>query len=114
KKHNVPDWYIDSCLKIEYMFPKAHASAYVISAVRTAYYKLYHPIEFYAAYFSIRAVDFDADIFSQGYETIRRTLVEIEEKGFQALPKERAMISVLEMSLEMTARGFTFTGIDLY
>jgi DNA polymerase III subunit alpha, Gram-positive type len=114
KKHNVPNWYIDSCLKIEYMFPKAHASAYVISAVRTAYYKLYHPIEYYAAYFSVRAADFDVDVFGQGYEAIRRTLIEIEEKGFQALPKEKNMISILEMGLEMTARGFTFKSIDLY
>jgi DNA polymerase III subunit alpha, Gram-positive type len=114
KKHNVPNWYIDSCLKIEYMFPKAHASAYVISAVRTAYFKLYHPIEYYAAYFSIRAADFDVEVFGQGYEAIRRTLIEIEEKGFQALPKEKNMISILEMGLEMTARGFTFKSIDLY
>lgn len=114
RQHNVPQWYIDSCLKIEYMFPKAHASAYVISAVRTAYYKLYHPIEFYAAYFSVRAADFDVEVFGQGYESIRRTLIEIEEKGFQAQPKEKAMISILEMGLEMTARGFSFKGIDLY
>lgn len=115
KKHNVPKWYIDSCLKIEYMFPKAHAAAYVISAVRTAYFKLYYPIAFYATYFSVRAAeDFDIELCCQGYEAIKAKLIEIEEKGFQASPKEKAMVSVLEMALEMTARGFSFKGIDLY
>ncbi|GIP36851.1 DNA polymerase III PolC-type [Paenibacillus sp. J31TS4] len=114
RKHKVPAWYIDSCEKIEYMFPKAHAAAYVISAVRTAYFKLYHPIEFYATYFSVRAEDFDVELFCQGYDAILRKLIEIEEKGFQALPKEKAMVSILEMGLEMTARGFTFRPVDLY
>lgn len=115
KKHDVPKWYIDSCQKIEYMFPKAHAAAYVISAVRTAYFKLYYPIEFYATYFSVRASeDFDIELCCQGYEAIKAKLIEIEEKGFQASPKEKAMVSVLEMALEMTARGFSFKGIDLY
>lgn len=114
KKHKVPDWYIESCERIEYMFPKAHAAAYVISAVRTAYYKLYHPIAFYATYFSVRAEDFELDLLCQGYDTILKRLIEIEEKGFQALPKERAMISILEMALEMTARGFSFKPVDLY
>ncbi|WP_128894204.1 PolC-type DNA polymerase III [Longirhabdus pacifica] len=114
KEHNIPNWYINSCLKIEYMFPKAHASAYVISAVRTAFYKVYHPISFYAAYFSIRAEDFEIELLCQGYDAILKRLKEIEEKGFQALPKEKAMISVLEMALEMTSRGFSFQSIDLY
>ncbi|MEI7027293.1 PolC-type DNA polymerase III [Paenibacillus sp. y28] len=113
-KHGVPKWYIDSCLKIQYMFPKAHAAAYVISAVRTAYFKLYYPIEYYATYFSVRAEDFDIELMCQGYDAILRKLKEIEEKGFQALPKEKAMISILEMALEMTARGFRFKPIDLY
>ncbi|WP_127580686.1 PolC-type DNA polymerase III [Paenibacillus koleovorans] len=114
KKHKVPQWYIDSCLRIEYMFPKAHAAAYVLAAVRTAYYKLYHPIEFYATYFSMRAEDFDVDVFSQGYDVILKKLIEIEEKSFQAAPKEKAMMPTLEMALEMTSRGFGFKGIDLY
>ncbi|WP_342561473.1 PolC-type DNA polymerase III [Paenibacillus sp. FSL R7-0345] len=114
KKCKVPQWYIDSCLKIQYMFPKAHAAAYVISAVRTAYFKLYHPIEYYATYFSVRAADFDIELCCQGYEAINRQIGEIEGKGFQALPKEKAMLPVLEMALEMTARGFTFKNIDLY
>ncbi|MCG7407455.1 PolC-type DNA polymerase III [Paenibacillus sp. ACRRX] len=114
KKCNVPQWYIDSCLKIQYMFPKAHAAAYVISAVRTAYFKLYHPIEFYATYFTVRAEDFDIELCCQGYEAIGRKIDEIEAKGFQATTKEKSMIAILEMALEMTARGFSFKPIDLY
>ncbi len=114
KNCKVPQWYIDSCLRIEYMFPKAHAAAYVISAVRTAFFKLYHPIEYYATYFTVRADDFDLELLCQGYEAILRKLIEIEQKGFSALPKEKNMVSQLEMSLEMTARGFTFKPIDLY
>ncbi len=114
KKHNVPDWYIDSCQKIEYMFPRAHAAAYVISAVRTAYFKVYHPIAYYAAYFSVRAEDFDVDLFCQGYDAILKKLVEIEEKGMQATAKEKSMVSILEVALEMTARGFSFKPIHLY
>ncbi|BCG59647.1 PolC-type DNA polymerase III [Paenibacillus sp. URB8-2] len=114
KKCKVPAWYIDSCLKIQYMFPKAHAAAYVISAVRTAYFKLYYPIYYYATYFSVRAEDFDIELCCQGYDAILRQIVEIEAKGFQALPKEKAMLPILEMALEMTARGFTFKSIDLY
>jgi DNA polymerase-3 subunit alpha (Gram-positive type) len=114
KRCKVPQWYIDSCLKIQYMFPKAHAAAYVISAVRTAYFKLYHPIEFYATYFSVRAADFDIELCCQGYEAIGRKIVEIEQLGFQAPPKEKNMLPILEMALEMTARGFTFKPIDLY
>lgn len=114
KRCGVPQWYIDSCLRIEYMFPKAHASAYVISAVRTAYFKLYYPIQYYATYYSVRAADFDVDLFCQGYDAILKMLVEIEQKGFQATTKEKNMISILEMGLEMTARGFKFKPIDLY
>lgn len=114
KNCKVPQWYIDSCLKIQYMFPKAHASAYVISAVRTAYYKLYYPIEYYATYFSVRAEDFDIELACQGYEAISRKIVEIEQLGFQASTKEKSMLSVLEMALEMTARGYSFKTIDLY
>ncbi|WP_027084342.1 PolC-type DNA polymerase III [Cohnella panacarvi] len=114
KRCKVPQWYIDSCLRIEYMFPKAHASAYVISAVRTAYFKLYYPIEFYATYFSVRAGDFDVELFCQGYDAILKMLIDIEAKGFQATTKEKNMISILEMGLEMAARGFKFKPIDLY
>lgn len=114
KRCKVPQWYIDSCLRIEYMFPKAHAAAYVISAVRTAFFKLYHPIAYYATYFTVRAEDFDLELLCQGYDAILKRLVEIEQKAFAASPKEKASISILEMALEMTARGFSFKPIDLY
>lgn len=114
RDHNVPEWYIDSCLKIEYMFPKAHAAAYVISAVRSAYFKIYHPMAYYATYFSVRADDFDVELCCRGYESIFKKIEEIEEKGMQATPKEKSLLTVLEMALEMTARGFSFKGIDLY
>ncbi len=114
KRCNVPAWYIESCERIEYMFPKAHAAAYVISAVRTAYFKVYHPLAYYATYFSVRAQDFDLEVLCQGYDSILKKLIEIEEKAFQATPKEKAMVSILEMALEMTARGFSFKPIDLY
>ncbi|QHW30029.1 PolC-type DNA polymerase III [Paenibacillus rhizovicinus] len=114
KRCKVPQWYIDSCLKIEYMFPKAHAAAYVISAVRTAYFKLYYPIHYYATYFSIRAEDFDLELLCQGYDAILKKLIEIEQKGFNATPKEKNSVSLLEMSLEMTARGFSYKPVDLY
>ncbi|MDR0270042.1 PolC-type DNA polymerase III [Paenibacillus sp.] len=114
KNCKVPQWYIDSCLKIQYMFPKAHAAAYVISAVRTAFFKLYYPIYYYATYFSVRAEDFDIELCCQGYDAIQRQIVEIEQKGFQATTKEKSMLSVLEMALEMTARGLSFKNLDLY
>jgi DNA polymerase-3 subunit alpha (Gram-positive type) len=114
RRCGVPEWYIESCLKIEYMFPKAHAAAYVISAVRTAYFKLYYPIEFYAAYFTVRAEDFELETLCQGYDAILRRLNEIEEKGVNATTKEKNSITILEMALEMTARGFVFKPIDLY
>jgi DNA polymerase-3 subunit alpha (Gram-positive type) len=114
RRCGVPEWYIESCLKIEYMFPKAHAAAYVISAVRTAYFKLYYPIAFYAAYFTVRAEDFELETLCQGYDAILRRLNEIEEKGMNATTKEKNSVSILEMALEMTARGFVFKPIDLY
>lgn len=114
KNCKVPQWYIDSCLKIQYMFPKAHAAAYVISAVRTAFFKLYHPIEYYATYFTVRADEIDIELMCQGYDAIYRKITEIEQLGFQAPPKEKNMLPVLEMGLEMAARGFSLKSIDLY
>lgn len=114
KEHKVPAWYIESCERIEYMFPKAHAAAYVISAVRCAFFKVYYPIQYYTTYFSVRAEDFELDLLCQGHSAILKRLLEIEEKGFAALPKEKSMISILEMALEMTSRGLSFKPIDLY
>ena len=114
KKNNVPDWYIGSCLKIKYMFPKAHAVAYVLMAVRIAYFKVHHPILFYAAYFTVRADDFDIDTMIRGSASIRTKIDEINAKGLDASPKEKNLLTVLELSLEMSERGFTFKKVDLY
>ncbi|HLR63865.1 MAG TPA: PolC-type DNA polymerase III [Pseudogracilibacillus sp.] len=114
KEQNVPDWYINSCQKIKYMFPKAHAAAYVLMAVRIAYFKVYHPILFYAAYFSIRAADFELDTMVRGSDAIRKRMREIKERGNDAAPKERTLLTVLEVALEMCERGFSFSKVDLY
>ncbi|WP_147802319.1 PolC-type DNA polymerase III [Alkalicoccus halolimnae] len=114
KKHGVPDWYVSSCLKIKYMFPKAHAAAYVLMAVRIAYYKVHEPMMFYAAYFTVRADDFDLDTMVKGSASIRRQIEEIQAKGLDASPKEKSLVTVLELSLEMCERGFSFQKVDLY
>jgi len=114
KKHNVPDWYIESCKKIKYMFPKAHAAAYVLMAVRIAYFKVHHPILFYAAYFTVRADDFELDTMIKGSKAIRNRIESITAKGNDASPKEKNLLTVLELSLEMCERGFSFKKVDLY
>lgn len=114
KNNGVPDWYINSCEKIKYMFPKAHAAAYVLMAVRIAYFKVYYPILFYAAYFSVRANDFEIDTMIKGSNALRKRISEIKEKGNDASPKEKNVLTVLEVALEMTERGFSFQKIDLY
>ncbi|QDI90269.1 PolC-type DNA polymerase III [Salicibibacter halophilus] len=114
KNHGVPDWYIQSCLKIKYMFPKAHAAAYVLMAVRIAYFKVHHPILFYATYFSVRASDFELETMQKGSAAIRARIEDIQAKGFDAAPKEKSLVTVLELALEMTERGFSFGSIDLY
>ncbi|MBM7632626.1 PolC-type DNA polymerase III [Geomicrobium sediminis] len=114
RKHDVPEWYINSCLKIKYMFPKAHAAAYVLMAVRIAYFKVHHPILFYAAYFSVRASDFEIDTMQKGGAAIRARIEEINAKGFDASPKEKNLVTVLELALEMCERGFEFKDVDLY
>lgn len=114
KKHSIPDWYIDSCQKIKYMFPKAHAAAYVLMAVRIAYFKVYYPILFYAAYFSIRASDFELGTMVKGADALRNRIKEIKTKGNDATPKEKSLLTVLEVCLEMTERGFHFQNVDLY
>ncbi|WP_017753794.1 PolC-type DNA polymerase III [Calidifontibacillus oryziterrae] len=114
KKNNVPDWYIESCLKIKYMFPKAHAAAYVLMAVRIAYFKVHFPILFYAAYFTVRADDFEIDAMIKGGNAIRGKIEEINAKGLDASTKEKNVQTVLELALEMCERGFSFQKIDLY
>ncbi len=110
----VPDWYLESCRRIKYMFPKAHAAAYVLNAVRIAYFKVHHPLSFYAAYFTVRAEDFDLALMERGADAIAMRIEEIEGKGVTASPKEKSLQTVLELALEMTRRGFAFQTLDLY
>lgn len=114
KKQNVPDWYIDSCLKIKYMFPKAHAAAYVLMALRVAYFKVYFPILYYCAYFSVRADDFDLVAMAKGKEAVKERMKEITDKGMDASTKEKNLLTVLELCNEMIERGYEFGMIDLY
>ena len=98
------------------MFPKAHAVAYVMSAIRIAYCKVHHPVAFYIAYFSVRADDFDASIMAKGIGRAREAVAEIEKKKKDGTvsPKEENLIPILEICIEMYARGLTFDKIDLY
>ncbi|TDL83300.1 PolC-type DNA polymerase III [Peribacillus frigoritolerans] len=114
KKNEVPDWYISSCLKIKYMFPKAHAAAYVLMAVRIAYFKVHHALLYYSAYFTVRADDFDIETMVKGSEPIKAKIVEINQKGLEASPKEKSLLTVLELALEMCERGYSFQKVDLY
>jgi len=114
RDNGVPEWYIDSCLKIEYMFPKAHAVAYVMMAFRIAWFKVYYPREFYASFFSIRAEDFDPENILQGREQIKDRIREINRQGMQASQKDKKLLPILELALEMYARGLLFHPVDLY
>ena len=114
KSKGVQDWYIESCKKIKYMFPKAHAAAYVLMAVRIAYFKVHYPIYFYAAYFSIRASDFELDTMVQGAESLRNRINSIKSQGNDATAKEKNLLTVLEVSLEMYERGYEFERVNLY
>lgn len=115
KENNVPQWYIDSCLKIKYMFPKAHAAAYVMMAFRIAYFKINYALAYYAAYFTVRASDdFDYSCMCRGEEIARQTAKEIEQKGNTATTKEKGKLTVLELVIEFYCRGYKFYPIDLY
>ena len=115
REHNVPEWYIKSCEKIKYMFPKAHAAAYVTNAFRIAWFKVHEPKAYYSAFFSIRASDeFDSEIMIFGEEKVKNKMKEIDLQGNNATQKDKAMYPVLELVLEMYERGFKFLPIDLY
>ncbi|WP_121609227.1 PolC-type DNA polymerase III [Mesobacillus foraminis] len=114
RKNSVPEWYIDSCKKIKYMFPKAHAAAYVLMAVRIAYFKVHHPLLYYAAYFTVRAEDFDVEAMVRGSQSIKARVDEINGKGLDASTKEKNLLTVLELALEMCERGYSFKKVDLY
>lgn len=115
KENNVEDWYIESCKRIKYMFPKGHAVAYVMMAVRVAYYKVYYPLAYYATYFTVRgADDFDADLICKGETVVHTKLQELYNLGNQATVKDKGLITVLELSFEMYKRGFKMLKVDLY
>ena len=110
----IPDWYIESCGKIKYMFPKAHAAAYVISAFRIAWYKVHMPVYFYASWLTSKATDIDVETMIKGYDSIKAKIIEIQNKGYDATNKELGQLESLKVALEATARGITFAPIDLY
>lgn len=115
KAADVPDWYIESCQKIKYMFPKAHAAAYVMMAFRIAYFKINYPEAYYATYFTVRACDdFDYSCMCKGMDVAKAAMREIHAKGMESTAKDKAKMTVLELIVEFYARGFKFLPIDLY
>ena len=114
REHDVPQWYIDSCMKIKYMFPKAHAAAYMIATLRLGWYKVHKPVEYYAAYFTVRGEDFDGAVVIQGKAAVKRRMDEINMKGKEASAKENASYATLQIVNEMLARGIEVLPIDLY
>ena len=114
KEHNVPQWYIDSCMKIKYMFPKAHAAAYMISTLRLGWYKVHRPTEYYAAYFTVRNDNFDGATLIKGRQAVMDKIRNINEKGFDATEKEKAEVPMLQIMNEMLARGIEVLPVDIY
>ena len=114
KQADIEPWFIESCRKIKYMFPKAHAVAYVINAFRLAYYKVHKPAVYYAAQFSAEYDDFDIESMIKGYESVKQRIIEINEKGFDATNKESSILECLKVALEALARNIKFKPIDLY
>lgn len=113
KAHGIPDWYIESCQKIRYLFPKAHAAAYVSMAFRIAYFKVHYPLAFYATYFTIKGDEFDVRIAYEGLDFINKELKKIQNEGIDNV-KDKARESVLEVAKEMLLRGYKFIGIDIF
>ena len=113
REGGIPEWYIEACQKIKYMFPRAHATAYVMMAWRIAYCKVHYPLAFYAAYFSIRAAEFDADVVARGKDYVKKQLDALEAKETPDI-KEKATIIVLQLAWEMYLRGFFMERVDIY
>ena len=114
REHDVPDWYIESCKRIKYMFPKGHAVAYVMMAIRIAYFKVYYPEAYYATYFTVRADEFDGDLIAKGDEAIVAKMDEINKAGNDASNKEKNLLTTLEIVHEMYLRGIRVRKVDLY
>ncbi|SNR89020.1 DNA polymerase-3 subunit alpha [Anaerovirgula multivorans] len=114
RENNVPEWYVDSCNKIKYMFPKAHAVAYVMMSFRIAFFKVHYPESFYATYFTMKAEDFDADLVTKGKEIVKKKIIELENMGNNMTAKEKNLLTVLEVALEMFCRGIELLSVDLY
>ncbi len=114
REHGVEEWYIGSCKKIAYMFPKAHAAAYVIAALRVAWYKVHYPAEYYAAYFTGRGEDFDAAPVQAGIDRVKEMMLDIRQRGKEASKKEQDMADTLFVIYEAMLRGVEFLPVDLY
>ncbi|MGO5344072.1 PolC-type DNA polymerase III [Lactobacillus amylovorus] len=113
KNKKIPDWYIPSCLKIKYMFPKAHATAYILMALRIAWFKVYYPEIYYTAYFSVRADLFDLVAMSHGKNTVKAAMKEIQDKGMDASAKDKSLLTVLEIANECLERGIKIKMVDI-
>lgn len=116
REHNVPEWYIDSCMKIKYMFPKAHAAAYMISTLRLGWYKVHRPAEYYAAYFTVRSENLDGALAMKGRKAVREKMNQIKHKQsvHEATAKDDAELATLQIVNEMMARGIEVLPIDVY
>ncbi|HPL53171.1 MAG TPA: PolC-type DNA polymerase III [Bacillota bacterium] len=114
RERNIPEWYIESCKKVKYLFPKAHAAAYVMMSFRVAYYKVFYPEAFYAAYFTTKLDDFDADLCVKGIDEIKSKWIEINKLGNNATAKEKNLMTLMEVAYEMYLRGIKLLPVDLY
>ncbi len=114
REHGVPEWYIDSCKKIQYMFPKAHAAAYIIASLRLAWFKIYKPLEYYCAYLTVRGDDVDAEAMSKGKAAVKTLLQMIRNKGKEASAAEKSKETIMMIVYEAMVRGIEFLPIDIY